>query len=187
MRDPAQGGCDIPAFQERHVSAVGKAGRRQLCSDGNVGAGVSRPIMRGKIRYATINGRRRIHRVVMDVGMFKGMGMIRPGSAKVHMAVGRVALRVVVVQHRAHSSGQQRRHGQQRKQLGSQVFQGAVQGAQPFALSASWRNRASSAPFSSILKLSTVGTASPVVPSTAPASTMPCTIADSDSADGSRF
>ena len=42
-------------------------------------------------------------------------------------------------------------------------------------------------PFSSMLKLSTVGTASPVVPSTAPASIIPWTMRASSPASGRRF
>ena len=69
--------------------------------------------MGSEINYALIAGRRSIHRIVMDVGILKGMGMVWADHAQVHVSMSGMALGKVVVQHRSEGCYQQQGNRQQ--------------------------------------------------------------------------
>ena len=64
---------------------------------------VARAVVWGEEDYVFVTGNRRIQLVVVNVGMLKGVGMLRANGARIQMAVGRVALGKVMVQHRPQS------------------------------------------------------------------------------------
>ena len=65
--------------------------------------------------------------MVVNVGMLKRMGVLRAAGAKVEMAVSRVTLGKVVVQHRPQGRRQQRHNRQQGQRLRRRSLQSADQ------------------------------------------------------------
>ena len=88
---------------------------------------MSRSVVWSEEDYTFIAGGRRIHSVVMNVGMFEGVRVVRFSSVQVQVAVPGVSLCEVVVQHRPEGRQQQQDNRQQCNGLACQVLQGRRQ------------------------------------------------------------
>ena len=58
------------------------------------------PVVGSEKHYAFIAGGRRIQSVIVDVGMFEGMRVVRINRMEIQMAVPGVSLGEMMVQHR---------------------------------------------------------------------------------------
>ena len=122
-----QEGNGIDALSDQRISRIPERrpiyhGRRD-----NISIGVANNVVWSEKNDIAVPGRRGVHCIVMDVGVFKWMEVVGISNTQVQMAVGRVSLGEVVVQHWAQGRSQQSHNCQKNQQWGRQLFQGVVQ------------------------------------------------------------